>query len=37
MFVAGNAIFGARKKNPDKKPAVAYREVMDRMRLAMAT
>ena len=37
MFVAGNAIFGARKKNPDKKPAAAYREVMDRMRLAMAT
>ena len=36
VFVAGNAIFGAAKKNPDKKPVEAYRGVMDRMRQAMA-
>ena len=37
VFVAGNAIFGAAKKNPEKKPVEAYRGVMDRMRQAMAT
>ena len=37
VFVAGNAIFGARKKNPDKRPVDAYREVMDRMRRSLGT
>ena len=37
VFVAGNAIFGAKKKSPEKRPADAYRDVIDRMRRALAT
>ncbi len=35
-FVAGNAIFGARKKSPGRPPAEAYREVIDAMRSRLA-
>lgn len=36
-FVAGSAVFGAAKKNPGKKPADAYRGVIDDMRKRLAT
>ena len=35
-FVAGSAVFGAKKKMPDRKPADAYRTVIDEMRRRLA-
>ena len=36
-FVAGNAIFGARKRSPEKKPVDAYKAVIEEMRKRLAT